>query len=139
MKKFKVKVTTTFYYEEEVEAETPEEAKKEMEEAISSGEVDAVSDTLDPDTVVRVIENKGDPKKKNGWQVAIDLTGAFEDGTCDQNREMIYSPLFETEDEADEWYRALEIKEGELREIDRGLDIILMYWVDDEIKETWLY
>lgn len=139
MKKFKVKVTTTFYYEEEVEAETAWEAKKKMIKAIESGEVDAVTDTVDPDTVVRVIENEGDPKKKNGWQVAIDLTGVFEDGTCDQNREMIYSPLFETEDEANEWYEGLDINEEELREIDRGLDIILILWVDDDIKETWLY
>lgn len=139
MKKFKVEVVTTFYYEDEVEAETPEQAKKEMEEAINSGEVDAVSDTVDPDTVVRVIEDKGDPDKKNGWQVAIDLTGSFEDGTCDQNREMIFSPLFETEEEADGWYRGLDVNEEELREINRGLDIILIHWVNGEIEDSWIY
>lgn len=53
-KKYKVKVVTTFVYEDEVEAESAEEAKKIMEAAIDEGEVDAVSDTDDFETEVTV-------------------------------------------------------------------------------------
>ena len=138
MEKFKVEVTTTFHYEDEVEAETPEKVKEIMEEAIFNGDVDAVTDTVDPDTVVTVIPNSN-TSKKNGWQIAIDLTGVDANNVPDQNRAMISSPLFETEEEADGFYRSLEIDEKELAEINKGLDIILIHWVDGEVKDTWVY
>ena len=134
MKKFKVEVVTTFYYEDEVEAETPEQAKKEMEEAINNGEVDAVSDTVDPDTVVRVIENEGDPNKKNGWQVAIDLTGDDQES----NLAILSSPIYSTEEEAHNWYSSLDFGCYELGDINKGLDIIMIHWVNDQMEDTYL-
>lgn len=58
MKQFKVRVVTTFIYEDTVEADTPEEAKKIMEAAIDEGEVDAVLDTDDFETEVEVVPDE---------------------------------------------------------------------------------
>lgn len=133
MKKFKVKVTTTFYYEEEVEAKTAEEAKKKMEEAIFKGEVDAVTDTVDPDTVVTV-EECPEPDKKNGWQIAIDLTGDDQES----NLAILSSPIHSTEEEARNWYDSLDSGCYELGDINKGLDIIMIQWVNDQIENTYL-
>ena len=133
MEKFKVKVTTTFYYEEEVEAKTPKEAKKIMEEAIFKGEVDAVTDTMDPDTVVTVEEHP-EPDKKNGWQVAIDLTGDDQES----NLAILSSPIHSTEEEAYNWYASLDFGCYELGDINKGLDIIMIHWVNDQMENTYL-
>lgn len=133
MKKFKVKVTTTFYYEEEVETNTSEEAKKIMEEAIFKGEVDAVTDTADPDTVVTV-EECPEPDKKNGWQVAIDLTGDDQES----NLAILSSPIYSTEEEAYSWYTSLDFGCCELGNINKGLDIIMIHWVNDQMENTYL-
>ena len=133
MKKFKVKVTTTFYYEEEVEANTPEEAKEIMEEAISEGEVDAVTDTVDPDTVITV-EERPEPGKKNGWQVAIDLTGDDQES----NLAILSSPIHSTEEEAYDWYKSLDFGCYELGDINKGLDIIMIHWVNGQMENTYL-
>lgn len=77
--------------------------------------------------------------KRNGWQIAIDLTGVDENGTPEENLEMIGSPLFETEEEADTWYRTLEITENDLARINKGLDIIMIHWVNGEIEDTYVY
>lgn len=78
-------------------------------------------------------------RKRNGWQIAIDLTGADENGIPEENLEMIGSPLFKTEEEADAWYRALEITENDLARINKGLDIIMIHWVNGEIADTYVY
>ena len=65
MKQFKVRVTTTFIYEDTVEADTPEEAKKIMEDAIDEGEVDAVSDTDDFDTEVEVVTDEDEETEED--------------------------------------------------------------------------
>lgn len=76
---------------------------------------------------------------RNGWQIAIDLTGVDENGTPEENLEMISSPLFETEEKADAWYRTLEITENNLARINKGLDIIMIHWVNGEIADTYVY
>lgn len=78
-------------------------------------------------------------KGRNGWQIAIDLTGTDENGTPEENLEMIGSPLFKTEEEADTWYRTLEITENDLARINKGLDIIMIHWVNGEIEDTYVY
>lgn len=133
MEKFKVKVTTTFYYEEEVEANTPEEAKKIMEEAIFKGEVDAVTDTVDPDTIITV-EECPEPDKKNGWQVAIDLTGDDQES----NLAILSSPVYSTEGGARNWYDSLDFGCYELGDINKGLDVIMIHWVKGQMEETYL-
>mgnify|MGYP003308912497 CR=1 FL=1 len=77
--------------------------------------------------------------KRNGWQIAIDLTGVDENGTPEENLEMIGSPLFETEEEADAWYRSLEITGNDLARINKGLDIIMIHWVNGKIEDTYVY
>lgn len=136
MKTFTVKVTTTFYYEEEVEANTPEEAKEIMEAAIDEGEVDAVSDTDDFETEVEVVteEECPEPDKKNGWQVAIDLTGDDQES----NLAILSSPIHSTEEEAYNWYKSLDFGCYELGDINKGLDIIMIQWVSDQIENTYL-
>lgn len=66
-KKYKVKVTTVFVYEEDVEAESSEEAKKIMEAAIDEGTVDAVSDTDNFETSVEVVGEVKD-KEFTSWE-----------------------------------------------------------------------
>lgn len=72
--------------------------------------------------------------KKNGWQIAIDLTGEDQE----ENLAMISSPVFETEEQADAWYRGLEIYESEISRYGKGLDIIMIHWINDQIKDTYI-
>lgn len=133
MQNFKIKIATTFYYEEWVEAETPEEAKKKMEEAVAIGDVDAVTNTVDPDTVITV-EECPEPDKKNGWQVAVDLTGDDQES----NLAILSSPIHSTEEEAYNWYNSLDFRCYELGGINKGLDIIMIHWVNDQAENTYL-
>jgi len=66
---------------------------------------------------------------RNGWQVAIDLTDLEE---CNQN--ILNSPLFATEEEADAWYRSLDMTENEVR----NLDFIMVHYEDDKIVDTYI-
>lgn len=70
---------------------------------------------------------------KNGWQIAIDLTGEDQE----ENIPILSSPVFSTEEQADKWYRTLEI-DSELYRIDKGLDIIVIHWVDGQIEDSYL-
>ena len=71
---------------------------------------------------------------KNGWQVCIDLTGDDQE----ENLAMIGSPIFKTEEEADTWYRGLEVDESEIHYIGKGLDFIMVEWKNNEIVESYI-
>lgn len=77
---------------------------------------------------------KGEKKMKNGWQICIDLTGEDQE----ENLAMLGSPIFETEEEADNWYRGLEIDESEIQRYGKGLDLIMVQWINDEITESYI-
>lgn len=65
----------------------------------------------------------------NGWQVAIDLTHEKE-----ENKNIVNSPLFRTEEKADKWYRSLDFSTCELS----NLDIIMLHYKDGNIDDTYL-
>ena len=143
-----LKITTTFVTYKDYEVEGDLTDKEILEQANSDGDfLEDVLDTLDIDTVVEFDEEEHkysspfdeEEGKRNGWQIAIDLTGVDENGTPEENLEMIGSPLFETEEEADTWYRSLEITENDLARINKGLDIIMIHWVNGEIADTYVY
>lgn len=71
---------------------------------------------------------------KNGWQVSIDLTGDDQE----ENISILSSPIFSTEEQADNWYRSLEIDSSDLQRINKGLDIIMIHWVDGRIDNTYI-
>ena len=126
LKTYEVKVTTTFVAYEEVEAKSPEAARSIVERAVEDGE--DYTDTDDFETIVEVV----DPK--DGWQVAIDLTGEDQES----NIAILSSPVFPTEGEALEWYEGLDFSLCEVRTIDKGLDIIMMHLVDGKPVDTYL-
>jgi len=64
---------------------------------------------------------------RNGWQVAIDMT---EDG--EENINIINSKIFETEEQADDWYRHID------SDCYPNLDFIMIHWINDEIEDTYL-
>ena len=69
---------------------------------------------------------------KNGWQVAIDI---FYTGLFDENRNVVNSPVFETEEQADAWYRKLDFSETEFAD---NLDVIMLHWVNNEIEDSYI-
>ena len=70
---------------------------------------------------------------KNGWQIAIDLTGNDQE----ENISLFYSPIFSTERKADIWYRSLNIS-NDVQRINKGIDVIMIHWVNDKIKDTYI-
>lgn len=66
---------------------------------------------------------------KNGWQVAIDLCYKNE-----ENQNILNSPLFETEEQADNWYRTLDFSTQETF----NLDIIMVHYVNSKIENTYI-
>ena len=71
---------------------------------------------------------------KNGWQVCIDLTGDDQE----ENLAMLGSPVFATEEEADTWYRGLEVETSDLQRYGKGLDFIMVHWINDEVADTYV-
>lgn len=69
---------------------------------------------------------------KNGWQVAIDM---FYFGQDEENHNVLNSHIYETEQEADAWYRSLDFSETEYAD---NLDIIMIHWVNGQIENTYI-
>jgi len=66
--------------------------------------------------------------EKYTWAIAIDLTEVGE-----ENIALIESPRFNTEEEADQWYRQLKVYYA-------NLDIIMIkYDENDNIEDTYVY
>ena len=73
-------------------------------------------------------------ENKTGWQIAIDLTGEDQE----ENIPFIYSQVFKTEQQADNWYRKLEDVGSELYRYNKGVDVIMIHWVNGSIEDTYL-
>ena len=71
--------------------------------------------------------------EKNGWQIAIDLTGDDQE----ENISLLHSPIFSTGKEADTWYRSLDIS-NDVQRINKGIDIIMIHWVNDRVEDTYI-
>lgn len=69
------------------------------------------------------------------YKIAIDLcSNAFE-----ENLSFLYSPAFNSLEEADKWYRGLELNETELSKHDLGVDVIMCVYENNALVETYLY
>lgn len=66
------------------------------------------------------------------YQIAIDLTPPYFD--CEiENEPLLESPKFDTEKEADDWYRGINI-------LSPNLDIIMVIWNEKgEMVDTYVY
>lgn len=67
------------------------------------------------------------------WQVTLDLTGDDQE----ENLSLLFSPLFDTEEEADGWYRSLSIS-NDVKRINKGIDAIMIYWVNGRMEDAYL-
>ena len=74
-------------------------------------------------------------KTLNGWQVSIEV---FFECSDEENKNIVSSPLFNTEAEADAWYRALDFSFTN-KAYAEHLDIIMVHYVDNKIEDTYVF
>lgn len=67
------------------------------------------------------------------YQICIDLTADTNDEPLEENIPLVSSPLFDTKQEADNWYRCCYFEYS-------NLDIILVTYNEDmQIEDTYIY
>ena len=72
--------------------------------------------------------------KRNGWQISIEL---FYECSDKENRNVLSSPLFDSEEKADKWYQDLDFSFTD-KDYAEHMDIIMIHYVNDIIEDSYI-